>query len=239
MGAAFFFSSPQRHAAHENAHRRTARLEDSRGRQRGDGSQRRARLLVRRERRADAAIHPRRGGAVDRRRRDLLFAQPRPGRAARRHRPLRRLAASGRRQRPHRGHVVRRERADAGDAGAGRCRRRGGRRRPGLAEPHGATGDPRRARHALPVASFGRRGVAPRRRGPEARRDRSHPRAPRQFAQQPDRLDAHVRRTGNRCSRTVARPARGSSPTRSTSGSSSVPRVPPPAFSTSPAPAIV
>ena len=51
--------------------------------------------------------------------------------------------AAGRR--PHCRHLVGRERADAGDADAGGARRRGRGRRAGVAQPHGAAGDPGRA----------------------------------------------------------------------------------------------
>ena len=57
-----------------------------------------------------------------------------------------------------------------------------------------------------------------------AQRHRPHPRPPRQFAQQPDRLDARRATSSRRCSSIAARPAPGSSPTRSTSGSSSARR---------------
>ena len=54
-------------------------------------------------------------------------------------------------------------------------RRRGGRRRPGLAEPDGAAGDPRRARRAAAACGRERRRVAARPRCAARRRDRRAP----------------------------------------------------------------
>ena len=102
------------------SHRTTARLEDPRGRQRRHGPRRRAGVLVRRKRRGDARVRSARPRSSRCARRDLLRAQPRPARAARGGRGLHERAASGGRRRPHRDHLVGRQRADARDAGAGR-----------------------------------------------------------------------------------------------------------------------
>ena len=128
----------------------------------GHGPQRRAGLLVRRKRRGrrrefirEAAMRLARRAARPSTR--TTWACPS---CARRSPATSSALHRAGRQRPHRRHLVGRQRADAGDAGAGRRRRRGRRGRPGLAQPHRAAGDPRRARDALAAARRSRRRVA-------------------------------------------------------------------------------
>ena len=93
----------------------------------------------------------------------------------------------------HRDHLRRRQRPDAGGAGAGRCRRRSGGDHARVAQPDGAAGDPRRA-GALRAAGAEGRAVDARSRCAARRGHARHQAAHRQRAQQPDRLDAHARR---------------------------------------------
>ena len=76
---------------------------------------------------------------------------------------LHRAGCTPRSCRPHRHHLGRRQRPDAGDAGAGRRRRRGGRGHAGVAQPDGAAGDPRRDGRTV-AAGAARRGLAARSR---------------------------------------------------------------------------
>ena len=132
--------------SHARRHCPAAWIEDSRGRQRRHGPQRRAGLLVRRERRGHARAGAPRGGAI-------AAATARPSmrttwacpNCARHWPATARLHGAGGRG-AHRRHLVGRQRADAGDADAGRRRRRGGGGRAAVAQPDGAGGDHGRAR---------------------------------------------------------------------------------------------
>ena len=99
------------------------------------------------------------------------------------------------RGRAHRDHLGGRQRADAGGAGAGRCRRRGGGGHAGVAQPHGAAA--RSWAPGVQARAAASRGRAPGRSTCDAllaRGHAGHPAADRQCAEQPDRLDAHPRR---------------------------------------------